>query len=117
MPTTGNTLGPRRYYRYTTDTGEVYKYLTDETLGTVVAGVLDDASPDLPRRFTPRYVLMQSAVGGVLYKKRVVCPLLTTPIYDADGSTTVTIDTQEFTTTGRVGEKRTFGSNPIAQTP
>ena len=33
MPTSGNTLGVRRYYKYTSDGGEEYKYLTDETLG------------------------------------------------------------------------------------
>lgn len=107
----GNFLGARRYYKYTTDTGEEFKYQTDANLGEAVAAIQDDTLPDLPRRFYPRYVLCEDDDGN---KKKVICPGLGTAPYLADHTTVVTIEGVSFKTTGRVGEKRTFGRNPSA---
>ena len=115
MPQSGNTLGPRSYYRYTADTGDVYKYLTDDTIALAVGAVLDDQAPDLPKRFRPRYVLAQALDSGTLYRKKIVCPTIGTPAYDTDQSTDITIDGLVFSTTGRVGEKQSFGNNPGPQ--
>lgn len=111
----GNTLGARRYYAYTSDTGTQYKYLTDESLGEAVDAVLNDTLPDFPRRFKPRAVYVEAEVDGDFVRKRVVCPLVTTPAYAAEGSTTIDIDDVEFKTTGRRGERKTFGSNPAEE--
>lgn len=105
----GNLLGVRRYYSYTTDSGVDYKYLTDEDLGTAIGATLNDTNPDFPRRFSPRILHCRDAEGN---KKRVVVPTVGNSAYAADASTTLTIDGVDFETTGRVGERMTFGSNP-----
>jgi hypothetical protein len=112
MPTTGNTLGPRRYYQYTSDSGENYKVLTDETLGAAMNGTLNDTNPDLPKRQYPRYVLARATVAGVQVTKRLIAFTIDNTSYAADGSTTIAIDTVNFKTTGRVGERKSFGANP-----
>lgn len=107
-----NTLGPRRYYEYTADNNGKYKYLTDQDLGTAVNATLNDSNPDLPRRFKPRGVYVEAEVDGQTVRKFVICPATSTAAYAATASTTVTIDETEFKTTGRVGERQTFGANP-----
>ena len=108
----GNTLGARRYYAYTSDSGVQYKYLTDQNLGEAVNAVLNDTLPDFPRRFKPRLVYAEAEIEGSFVRKRVICPLVTTPAYAAQGSTVISIDEEDFKTTGRRGEKATFGANP-----
>lgn len=105
----GNLLGVRRYYAYTSDTGEDYKYQTDEDLGTAIGATLNDTNPDFPKRFKPRGVYCKDADGN---SKFIICPTTTNSTYAADASTTLTIDTVAFKTTGRRGEARSFGSNP-----
>lgn len=112
MPTTGNTLGVRRYYQYTDEGGNNYKVLTDQTLGDAMNGTLNDTNPDLPKRQYPRRVLAQALIGGVLVKKRLIAFTNDNTAYAADGSTNIVIDTVTFKTTGRVGERKTFGANP-----
>lgn len=111
----GNTLGARRYYKYTSDDGTDYKYLTDLNLGTAVEATLDDTLPGLPRRFKPRGVYVEAEIDGSFVRKFLTCPLSTTPAYAAASSTEVTIDEQAFKTTGRRGEKTTFGANPVEE--
>lgn len=109
----GNALGPRLYYAYTSDGGVAYKYLTDQDLGTAVGATLNDTNPDMPKRFKPRGVYVESSSGN---RKFVICPLLTTTAYNSNASTSVTIDGVTFKTTGRKGEKQSFGSNPDVET-
>lgn len=104
-----NTLGERRYFSYTSDTGEAYKYLTDEDLGLAVGGELNDTNPDLPRRFRPRGVYVQDTDGN---RKFLICGTTEAAAYNSNASTTVTIDETEFKTTGRKGEQVSFGANP-----
>lgn len=111
----GNTLGARRYYAYTSDSGQQYKYLTDQNLGEAVGAVLNDTLPDLPRRFKPRGVRVEGDVDGDLVRKFLICPLTTSAPYAAQGSTTVSIDETDFKTTGRRGERATFGANPVEE--
>ena len=105
----GNLSGARRYYAYTSDSGVEYKYLTDEDLGTAIGATLNDTNPDFPRRFSPRRIHCRDDDGN---KKSIIAPTTTNTAYAADASTTITIDTVDFSTTGRTGEKMTFGSNP-----
>jgi hypothetical protein len=113
---TGNTLGERRYYKYTSDKDVNYSYLTDQDLGTAVSAELNDTFPPMPRRFKPRGVYAQATINGKLVKKFLVIGATTNTAW-ADKSTTITIDSQSFKTTGRRGESLTFGSNPTAAPP
>lgn len=111
-----NTLGERRYYLYTSDAGTAYTYQTDEDLGTAVSAVLNDTNPGLPRRFKPRGVYVEAVVDGNLVRKFLICPKNNAAPYNTNGSTAVEIDGTTFKTTGRVGEKMSFGANPAAAT-
>lgn len=117
MPTSGNTLGVRRYYGYLADNGEAYKYLTDETLGTAMGATLNDTVPDMPKRFKPRVVFVEATVAGQVVRKEVIAPSTANAAYAANASTVVTIDGINFQTTGRRGEQVTFGKNPAGVTP
>lgn len=105
----GNLLGARRYYAYTSDSGVAYKYLTDLDLGTAIGATLNDTNPDFPRRFSPRVLYCKDENGN---RKKVIVPTVGNSAYAADASTTLTIDGVAFETTGRVGERLSFGSNP-----
>lgn len=107
-----NTLGVRRYYRYTSDGGTDYKYLTDEDLGTAAGAVLGDTFPNLPRRFKPRGVYAEATVSGRKVRKFIICPTNDNTLYAAEASTAVTVQGTNFGTTGRKGEKVSFGRNP-----
>lgn len=109
----GNLLGERRYYAYTSDTGANYKYQTDEDLGAAIGATLNDTHPDMPKKFKPRGVYVQNSDRK---RKFIICPTLTNSIYAADASTQVTVDGTAFKTTGRIGEKRSFGANPPSGT-
>lgn len=117
MPTSGNTLGVRRYYLYTTDGGTEYKYLTDETLGAAMNATLNDTNPNLPKRFKPRGVYVQATVAGQTVRKFLISPNVDNTAYAAEASTVVTIDGINFGTTGRKGEQFSFGRNPAGVTP
>lgn len=117
MPTTGNTLGERRYFKYTDDGGEEYRYQTDETLGTAMGAELNDSLPDLPKRFKTRKVHMVATIAGEEVAKSVTAPTSDNTAYAANGPSNVVIDTVTFRTTGRTGEKRTWGANPVAAGP
>lgn len=107
----GQTLGPKRYFGYDSDSGTQYSLLLDETLGLAGGLTLDDTKPPAPRRFKPRGVYVEAIVNGTKARKFIICDP-TSPLYDADASTNVTIDTIVFASTGRRGEKLSFGSNP-----
>lgn len=114
MPTSGNTLGARRYYNYTDDIGNEFTILTDETLGTAAGNTLDDANPGLPRRFKPRGVYVEAEVEGEVVRKFLTIGSRTNTIYASNASQDVVIDAITFKTTGRRGESASFGSNPTA---
>lgn len=105
----GNTLGERSYFAYTSDTGQAFKYLTDDDLGEAVGATPNDTNPDLPRRFKPRGVYVQHPDTG--QRKFLICPTLANTVYAANASQTVSIDDEDFKTTGRKGEQVSFGAN------
>lgn len=114
MPESGNLLGERRYYLYTDDIGTAYKFQTDQTLGDAAGNTLNDTNPDLPRRFQPRGVYVEDAEGN---RKFLVVGSRTNGVYASNASQDVPIDGITFKTTGRKGEKVSFGSNPPAPGP
>lgn len=106
-----NVLGQRGYYAYTDDSGNQYKYQTDRDLGTAVGAELEAGLDDLPRRFRPRGVYVEATVSGRRVRKFVICPTADNAIYAANASQGVTIAGTVFETTGRRGERVTFGTN------
>jgi len=121
MPLSGNRLGPRQRYIYETDDLTIaYIITTDQDLAVAGTGtgagapdVYDPENPPAgvtvcpaPRRFTPRQVFIQDAASGA--RKNLICFSSTADLYAASQPQTVTIDTLDFTTTGRKGEKLSF---------
>lgn len=111
----GQTLGERRWFRYDTDKDTPFKILLDQTLGAAGGLEEDDTGNSLPKRFEPRYVWVEGEVGGEKVRKRIVCSR-TSSLYSSV-PTNVTIDGVQFRSTGRVGEKQVFGTNPVAAAP
>jgi len=114
-------LGPRSYYTYTSDSGTEYSLLIDDTLATVAGTGLvletsSSTSSPPPRRFKPRGVFWESNTVG-LSGKFIVCGTIDGALYSNDSSTAVTIDGEVGRTTGRKGEKVSYGGNPPAATP
>lgn len=112
----GNTLGVRRYYKYTTDKDIVHSYLTDKDLGDAVSGELDDTSPPFRKRFKPRGVYCEAVIDGTKHRKFVVVPKTSNAVW-ADTSKDISIDGKTFKTTGRKGESMSFGANPADSAP
>lgn len=112
----GNTLGPRRYFRYVTDKNVNYKYQTDLNLGTAAGATLNDTDPNLPRRFEPRYLNLQAEINGEQVRKKLIVPNVTSAAW-TDTPVEVEIDGEIYTTTGRVGERVSFGVNPGVAAP
>lgn len=121
MPLSGNRIGPRERYVYFSDDSTIaYIISTDQDLavaGTGAAGavpdVYDPATPPAgvticpaPRRFRPRCVFVQDSVSGA--RKDLICFSPTSNLYGSSQPQTVTIDTLDFTSTGRKGEKLSF---------
>lgn len=101
----GNRIGPRGRYDYESDDGTTYVIRTDADLATA-GGLVANTTGGTPKPtgFQPRGVYAQASDGA---RRFIVCNLDST-IYDTSSSTTVTIDGESFTTTGRRGEKLTF---------
>lgn len=107
---TGQTVGPRSYYTYTSDGGTDYSLLLDDTLAAAAGLTAGTTAPSPPRRFSPRVVLLQATVGGRIVRKRLVVNA-DNALYQTDVTGTITIDGVSFGSTGRVGEKATFPRN------
>jgi hypothetical protein len=110
----GNSLGARKWYKYTADSGTIYSYLTDVDLG-VAAGAVEDASyPNLPRRFKPRVVFCEGLnAAGKKIRKNVIVPEPDNTLYVLQTTQVALIDAQAFKTTGRRGEHVSFPSNAL----
>lgn len=114
----GNLLGNRSKYVYLGDDNKNYSVLTDESLAVAGTGAAtaapeeyDAASPPanyagrFPRGATPRVVFVEDTSGN---RKALVCFDPSADLYKTNQAKEVTIDTVEFTSTGRRGEKMTF---------
>lgn len=103
----GNRLGPRGVFAYTSDTGEVYALRLDVSLAEAAGLALATSSAkSKPTGFRPRFVWAESN-GTPKARRKIVCNTGST-IFEADGSSSVTIDGEPFTTTGRIGERFSF---------
>lgn len=119
----GQYSGQRRPYLYTSDSGEVFALLKDETLGDIAGTGLvrattaniGNASP-VPKRFMPRGVHWQGELDGDVVRKFLVCEATGT-LYQGNAPQAVTIDGVAGTTTGRRGEQQTFLSIPTDDAP
>ena len=104
----GNRLGARDTFSYTSDTGTVYRIETDANLG--LAGGLEPADSGTgsaaPPRFSPRGLWCKSAAAPVV--RRFVPCNVDNAAYSSGVPTSITIDGEAFTTTGRIGEKFSF---------
>lgn len=110
MPT-GNTLGARKYFKYESDSGENFSYLTDNDLGVVAGATPDDTFAAFPRRFKPRIVYVEATIAGVKTRKSLIVPTNDSTLYAALSSQEIPIDSVTFKTTGRRGEKASFANN------
>lgn len=111
----GNTLGPRKAFKYLDDLGEEYRYFTDEDLGLTVEGELSTGNvPDLPRAFRPRGVYVVGKDNPSI-KKFLVVGSPEGAIFKTNQSRDVEIDGVQFRTTGRRGEAKTFRGGGAAQ--
>lgn len=112
--TVGNRLGPRSFFTYTTDNGEEFKILQDESVANAVGNTA--AGSSLPRLATSgtipvecRYILLQG-VSDTSIKKKVIIGDSDNALFNSLNSQQVTINNVAFTTTGRVGEKASWGA-------
>lgn len=109
----GNRLGSKSKYEYTSDLGVLYLLTLDDDLvvtnsGLAVAGSATIAVP-APKRFRPRRVYAQQFIAGQGFaRKQLVAGTSAAGLYATNSPQTVTIDGEEFTTTGRAGESQTF---------
>lgn len=116
--TVGNRLGPRSFFTYTTDNGEEFKVLQDESVANAVGN--DPAGTGLPRLATSgtipvtcRYVLLQGVTDESI-KKKVIIGDPDNEIFNTLSASTVTINNVSFVTTGRVGERASWGASSQA---
>lgn len=117
----GNKLGSKDRYVYKSDEPNTY-YIIQRDIDLAVAGTGDGAaSPVLastftvpsgsvicppPKGFSPRKVNIIDRADGST--KGLICFSPTANLYAANSGSQVTIDTVDFVTTGRSGEKLTF---------
>lgn len=107
----GNVLGGRSYYGYTSDSGDNYSILMDDSLAAAVGAVLNTLNPSPPRRFRPRGVYCEALTAGGLKRKFIVIPTPAAAEYATNTTTQVEIDGLNFQTTGRKGERLSFPIN------
>lgn len=111
MPS-GQTLGAKKKYKYTMDDGTEIRIKLDETLGGLTGtGLVElttgDSVQNKPQNFEPRRVHVQATIGGALRRKSIVCNSAGA-LYASNSEQNVTIDGEEFQTTGRTGESYSF---------
>ena len=107
----GNILGRRSYYLYTSDTGDEFSILTDDSLAEAVGLVLNADNPAPPRRFQPRVLHVEFNSDAGLKRKSLVIGDASQANYSSNTTSTVTIDGDNYQTTGRRGETLSFPRN------
>lgn len=106
----GQTLGTRSYYLYTNDAATNYSVLLDDDIAAAGGLTLDDSNPNKPDRFKLRGVYVEATVSGNKVRKFIPCQVDST-LYNTDTTSSVTIDTIAFDSTGRRGETLSFPRN------
>lgn len=110
----GSFLGKKGIYLYEDDSGVSYLVRRDNTLanipeaGLAPAADADLGKPELPKRLKMRYVNWSGLCDGEPVSKVLYCNI-DSPAYVAVGASVFNIDgSTEGSTTGRVGEKKSF---------
>jgi len=110
----GSYLGSKGIYLYEDDNAVSYLVRRDDTLASVPEAGLTPAAdadltkPELPKRLKMRYVNWTGKCDGVEVSKILYCNI-DSPAYAALGATTFNIDgSTDGSSTGRVGEKKSF---------
>lgn len=116
----GQFSGRRRPYLYTSDSGEVFLLLKDETVGDIAGSGLVRATTAnignasaVPKRFEPRGVYWQGELNNRVVRKFITCAATGT-LYVGNVPQALTIDGVAGSTTGKRGEQLTFVSIPTA---
>lgn len=113
----GNILGRRSYYAYTSDTGNVYSVLTDDSLAAAVGLTADASNPAPPRRFQPRVLFVEFVSNAGLKRKSLIIGDTAQANYASNVTSNVTIDGVVYQSTGRKGESISFPRNADAPDP
>ena len=107
----GNALGPRATFVYESDQGVSYNFTADRSVGLAAGNVLS-TNAGLPilktsqtRPIKPRYILIVDT-DEPTKRKRVVIGDPANSLFASNANSTVTINSETFSVTGRVGEKR-----------
>lgn len=109
----GQRLGPKKKYAYIMDDGTTIRLALDATLGDLSGTGLTElttgsTAQNKPTNFKPRAVYVQAIdEDGNVARKRVVCNT-GGALYSSNSEQNVTIDSEVFQTTGRVGETYSF---------
>ena len=112
MPS-GQTLGPKKKYKYDMDDGTSIRLKLDATLGDLPGTglsevTLTDDVQNKPTGFKPRVVFVQWIdADSNIRRKEIVCNAAGT-LYASNVEQNVTIDGEAFQTTGRRGETYSF---------
>lgn len=107
----GNRLGPRAYYDYTADDGQVLSVLMDKSVADAVGNT--PSTGTVPKGsfvgsgIVPRYALFQLA-GEPNVKKRVVITEPDSGFMTNATSASVAINSQNWSQTYRSGERRSM---------
>ena len=116
----GQFSGRRRPYLYTSDSGEVFLLLKDETLGDIAgSGLVRATTANIgnasaaPKRFEARGVYWQGELNNRVVRKFITCAATGT-LYVGNVPQALTIDGVAGSTTGKRGEQLTFVSIPTA---
>lgn len=111
----GNTLGPRKKVKYTTDSGVDIRLSLDADKANLAGAGLSTAivgTIPKPTGFKPRgvYVTGNVAADGdpVNYVRKFIVCAADSSLYASDQPQAVTIDGVSFVTTGRRGESQRF---------
>lgn len=108
--TSGNVLGERATFAYTSETGQVYNMVLDNSVGAGVGNPystdasLPGLSASAQRPIRPRYINVEDVATGNIKKRIVVCNPSNAFFQGTDS--TLTINGVEFVVTSSRGEQR-----------
>ena len=119
--TQGNVLGERETFAYTSETGQVYNMVLDNSVGAGVGNpystdsTLPGLSASAKRPLRPRYINVQDVATGLIKKRIVICKPDNSFYQGTD--TTLTINGTAFVVTSSRGEERIRYQLAVAETP
>ena len=85
---------------------------TDDDLATAMNMTRNDSNRQLPRRYEPRGVWAEATVSGRKVRKFLIAPTNDNTAYASESTSNLTVDGTQYRTTGRRGEKVSYGVTP-----